>query len=868
VRPSFAIALLVPSLALTSARAGEWKKLSQSGGSIGSATVYCPERKQVLGWGGMKSGNEVRALDAATGKWTPDYAPDKAGLGGNFYGGQAHCGWVKGGDRPGPFFLFRTACWDSKRKRLVIQALNLTAAYDPAEKKWADLKASLEGADGKKTSGAAPAGWQKPWFMTVPGQWGSMCYDQVNDEILLFPLWTCRNSRTRTKSARVFRVAADLPETAGVTAGHYGTLVYDCGTSTWKRPELGGKDMLALRKKLAEIISAQRGATRAGWKALILARSEKADASAKGAGGAGEAQKKVSTDLEAFKAQLGAAKLEGYEADQAKDALANLASPLGRMKTAAAGLAAGKTADLPALCSAQRAAYRELRLILDHDLYVQPLPRCSTGITYDAKNKCAVMAGGNHLDRLLSDTWVYDSKTRRWRRKSPAPEAANWPGTCYDSKRGLVIYAAGKATYAYDDAADKWSSVGPARPKGVYCDMAYDAAADLYVLNVAGNKYKKDETTWTMKPGGGGAPVTAKPAPREKVDDAPFPPPADPAALERLKELPANTWVAAKPNFEPTHRSWSTMSWDPAMRCVIYQGGGHAGTMDNEVSAYFPENNTWVNSFPTQRTPPVFGSWSCAGSMRAFDRGMGLSLHCRWYESRAGRMVFGGQTGFDWATRERHSEGHLPKCPFRYSRGWVLHPTRPEIIMLSKPAYYGAATGQQICVFDFETGEGKVRELGGPTPQINCEWSGLTVHPDRDVLVLHGSGDHKKKTDTGTWVLDLKTPAAWKKLELKRTTPTVGMSKLNAIPGTDLVVCTLPASNDLWVLSLDRQEWQPLGTDEGKKFQRRGRLFGIYGQCVYDPHRDVFVAMSIGYGSKTTTMLLRPDFGKIKWGEK
>jgi len=153
-------------------------------------------------------------------------------------------------------------------------------------------------------------------------------------------------------------------------------------------------------------------------------------------------------------------------------------------------------------------------------------------------------------------------------------------------------------------------------------------------------------------------------------------------------------------------------------------------------------------------------------------------------------------------------------------------------------------------------------------PKITCEWSGLCVHPDRDVLVLHGAGDHKKKTDTETWVLDLKTPAAWKKLELKNTTPTVGMAKLNAIPGTDLVVCTLPRSNDLWVLSLERQEWQPLGTDGGKKFLRRGRLFDIYGQCVYDPHHKVFVAMRTGYGANTTTMLLRPDFSKIKWGNK
>ncbi len=848
------------------APAGEWKKLSQSGGSIGSATVYCPERKGVLGWGGLKSGNEVRAFDAAAGKWTPDYAADRAAMGGNFYGGQGCAGWVASSGRPGPFFLFRQACWDSSRRRVVIVAENLTAAYDPAKKTWQDLKAGYQDRAGARTEGRPPERHAAPWFAPVPGQWGSCAYDPVNDEILLFPLWVTRAREWSSTGGN--RPGPDRPATAGVRAGHYGTFVFDCKTSTWKLPELGGKEILALRAELARIINAQRAATRAGWKALILARSERADESAKEAGAAGDAQKKVGAALEEFKGQLAAARLEGFEANQVKEALANLASPLKRMKAAAAGLGAGKTADLPALCSQQRAAYREMRLILDQDLYVQPLARCSTGIVYDTKNGCAVMAGGNHLDRLLSDTWVYDSKTRRWRRKAPAPEAANWPGMCYDSKRGLVIYAAGKGTYAYDAASDRWSSVGPARPKGTYCDMAHDADADLYVLNVSKNKYGKDETTWTMKPAGAGTPVSTKPAPREEVDDAAFPPPADAAALERLKSLPANTWAAAEPNFEPTHRSWSTMSWDPAMRCVVYQGGGHAGTMDNEVSAYFPESNRWVNSFPTQHTPPIFGSWSCAGSMPAFERGMGLSLHCRWYESYSGRMVLGSQAGFEWATRERPADAVTCKSPFRYSRGFCIDPAGGRGVILSKPAYYDARTGAEVFVCDLETGKGTTHKTAGDVPRITCEWSGLCVHPDRDVLVLHGSGDHKKKTDTETWVLDLKTPAAWKKLELKRTTPTVGMGKLNAIPGTDLVVCTLPASSDLWVLSLDRGEWQPLGTTGGEKFQRKGRLFDIYGQCVYDPHHKVFVAMSIGYGSKTTTMLLRPDFGKVKWGTK
>ncbi|MFC1479457.1 kelch repeat-containing protein [Planctomycetota bacterium] len=862
IRILILVCVILAGIVCGQEQAGVWVKIGKSGGSMGTATVYAPSSKAVINWGGLKSGNEVRRFDLNKKAWTQDYSPDKAGLGGNFYGGQPNAGWVKGSDRPAPFFLFRTACWDSKRNRMVVQALNLTAAYDPSAKKWTDLKASVVDADGKTYQGTPPPGWSRPWFMTVAGQWGSMCYDSHNDEIILFPLWVCRSSRQKPKNGKAFKTAIDLPEEAGVRIGHYGTLVYSCSTNVWNRPKCGGKEILSLRADLEKLINDQREAVRAGWKGLIALRTEKKDEADKLSKAAGEVQKKVNTVLAGFKKKLSGSKLKGYEAVQVKTAFSSLISPLKRLNKAASDLSAGKADELHAICSQQRAAYRELRLILKHDLHVQPLPRSSTGIVYDSKNTCAVMAGGYHQDRYLNDTWVYDSDTRRWNEASPAPEAANWPGMCFDSKRGLVLYAAGKGTYGYDAAKDVWSKVGPARPKGIYCDMVYDEASDIYVLNVSNNKYRKDETTYTMKPAGLGTAVQGKPEVQEKVDDRPFPPPADQTILARLKSLPANTWAAAKPNFEPTHRSWSTMSWDPALRCVIYQGGGHAGTMDNQVSAYFPENNTWVKSFKRQLTPPIFGSWSGAGFI-TYERGVGGSTHCRWYESFEGRMVYGSQGGFEWATRERPL--HQEMAPVR-GVGGVLCGDTGKLIYFTKNRYYDDTWTSRMTVHDFRTGQSRKFSFPKPFPKIQGEWSGICVHPDKDIAVIHGAGPRKpKRADNETWLLDMKKPTAWKKIESKITTPSVGMGKLNAIPGTDLVVCTLHGSNDLWVLSLDRQEWKPLGTDEGKKYQRKGRLFDIYGQCVYDPHHKIFIAMQRGSGHKTMTLLLRPDFSKIKW---
>jgi hypothetical protein len=199
----------------------------------------------------------------------------------------------------------------------------------------------------------------------------------------------------------------------------------------------------------------------------------------------------------------------------------------------------------------------------------------------------------------------------------------------------------------------------------------------------------------------------------------------------------------------------------------------------------------------------LFGSWSCAGAMPAFERGMGLSMHCRWYESYAGRTVYGSMSGFEWATRERPAD-------FFEKYGGAggsacMHPTEP--LLVGYRARRGSPVNN-VYVKDLRTGEVKTHKIAGPAPKPFREWSGLCVQPDKNALVFHEATGKKKPKHT--WVLDLKAPAAWKQLELKRTTPigpnwSDGMTKLVGIPGTDLCVVAGTASTDLWVLSIDRQ---------------------------------------------------------------
>ncbi len=838
---------------------GQWREIGKNGAVGCGAAVYAPTRKQVLRWGEFGDNrNAVHAFDAAKGQWAPDYEPDKARLSGTFYGGTTCGSWLAANSRPGPFFLFRQACWDSQRNRMVIVALDVMAAYDPAARKWTEIKSAFEDAKGNRKEAHGPAGYEKPWFAPVPGQWGSCAYDPINDEIVLFPLWACR--ATERTSGGVMQTGPDLLDDAGVLAGHYGTFVFDCKTNTWKLPELGGKEMLAARARLAGLINEQREACRKGWAALLELRQEKNAEAAKLMPAAAEAQKAMGAKLSVEKAELEklAGELKGYEAGQVRDALKNLAATVARAGKAAAGLAAGKPEELPALCSQQRATYRELRLIRAEDLYVQPLPRCSTSIVYDSKNQCMVMAGGTHLDRHLNDTWVYDCKTRRWQRRAPVPEALEWPGVCYDSKRGVTLYAAPKGTYAYDAARDQWSRAGAGIPKyenwSFYCNMEYDESADLVVLNVG--RKGDGEVCHVMRPLDGGPPVRAEPAPRAEVDDAAFPPPADPAVLERLKSLPANTWVLAKPNVEPTHRSWSRIDWDPTLRCAVYQGGGHAGTTNNTISAYFPETNKWVDAFKPQWPPSIFHNWGCC-YVPSFERGTSLHVHARSYHSLDGRMVEGHQAGFEWSTRETPAAAGPVGGP-------VVDVARRRLIGFVKSHYRDTGTNH-LEITDLATGKVERRKMEGPNPQTNI--STMCVIPERNLLMALASSDGQKGP-TVTWLLDLAKLDAWQKVEPKSPPPEAefrgeGGMQLVFIPGTDYVVLAAKDGRDLWVYSLDRKDWRMLPTEDGGK---RGARFDLYPQIVWDRHHGVIVFVVIrGGGAACETMLLRPDFGKIQW---
>ena len=108
-------------------------------------------------------------------------------------------------------------------------------------------------------------------------------------------------------------------------------------------------------------------------------------------------------------------------------------------------------------------------------LDAEPAPRALSPLVYDAKNKLFVLFGGDHLDYLTNDTWVFDPAKKTWRYrhlKVAPPVRANHTLKAADGKITLsggytytsnTDYMGGQyrdladGDWTYDVATNKWA---------------------------------------------------------------------------------------------------------------------------------------------------------------------------------------------------------------------------------------------------------------------------------------------------------------------------------------------------------------------------------------------------------------------------
>ena len=855
-----------------------WTRLPGAfpGGYNYSPIVYAADRGQLLHWGavryarGLKAGaNDVRAFDAAALEWTSDYPTDPKQSWGIVGGGSgsaiSYCGkgrMLESG-RPQAAMIVNAACYDTKRKQVVVSMPGLMAAYDPATKKWRDMKATSL-INGKKLPGGPP----------VYG--AGTCYDPVNDEIVMFPHFGAQS--------------ADMREATGRISGHLGTLVYSFKSNDWRRvrDELGTPEQKRARAAITNVL----GKTSPALDAIWTGRREK-DAAALAAAGK----------------KLGEAAAE----------CAKLAPPASAAAAALETAAAKAASDPTAALKAGTEAAWALEDLLEGALAVEPTIRSVAPMVYDPKNQVIVMFGGDSGrirtdlatreqriagDRKLNDTWLYDVKTRQWSDASgpQRPPRQQAPNLVYDPDSGLTLLVTVSGhkydkrvprkvnIWGFDAARREWAHRHEGPFDGEITDwysVGLDAKKKLLVLCQAAGK---NQVTWAMKLDAKSMP--AKPAPAFKPLPAEKPtviPPDDPAWVARLKGLPANTWMQAKPPREAARRDWGNIACDGVRGWMVFFGGGHSTYQGTDVAIYVVGANRWVHQAGGHNDSIPRVGW---GGYHMGARGSNNAGHMRnQYVAVDGRMYtntgFGSQLkprdgrifteaevvslpaephawfydidrGGVWRQLATEIDGELPK-PSRGSRGarpMVVDPAGKvyHLRLWARNRYSNVTDDAGVYCYDVYERKTTIRKIPKPWPMRPPESRPYCMLPDKQQIFFQDCDPGKKIFRT--WVFDVKSS---KYVELKPPGQPQGKAAGTAyLAGQDAVYAAIDVGGrkfEQWVYSLKRNKWARL-PDAGEKTGFKAP----YCQFDYVEKYGVLV----NYNNRTYVM--RPDVAKIDWG--
>ncbi len=254
-------------------------------------------------------------------------------------------------------------------------------------------------------------------------------------------------------------------------------------------------------------------------------------------------------------------------------------------------------------------------------LVVEPPPRMQTRMVCDRRNGVVVLFGGDGQSHYLADTWLFDLKTRRWRKSQApgGPEARAGHFTVWDPGTGWVIVGGGynrrdlTDMWAYDAAEDRWRKLNGRVPTGFYINGDIAPERRLIVL-----------VTNTRRPGDRSSCNTLYPVrttygyriEKEGIVDAAVPvrpqqaipkrPPEESAGTQsdprrratqraRLESLPENEWVLlADPGRAAITRTWGSATFDTRRERILYWGGGHCGYGGNDVDVYDLAEHTWI----------------------------------------------------------------------------------------------------------------------------------------------------------------------------------------------------------------------------------------------------------------------------------
>ncbi len=367
-----------------------------------------------------------------------------------------------------------------------------------------------------------------------------------------------------------------------------------------------------------------------------------------------------------------------------------------------------------------------------------PHPRAD-GIIYEPKTKLYVIFGGDHMDYLTNDTWVFDPVHRRWTQLRPAgapPPRANHRLTATGD--GKITMTGG---YTYAANTDYLG--------GQYADFRDGP----WTLDL-------EKQTWS---GGDTAPADSRtyragPLHPDFYLQGPRP---DAAAFQaKLQSLPVNEWVATDPLYRPKlNRDWGTAVLDPDRDILLRWSGGHSAHGGTDVPHFHFATNRWELPFPVEF--PLGQVYSNTSYPDGFNYNLrpwmtGHTYQNYAYDPPSRLMVKAGRPHhfylYDPAIGDWIGRGDKPTAMSYGDCFYTLTLT---------PTPLGALCwGQNGKLHRFEHAAGKWNELtltGDRLPGAEVDNSTLAYDSKRGRVLLFRKPYGKAPYDGKVWSVDLKT---------------------------------------------------------------------------------------------------------------
>jgi hypothetical protein len=524
----------------------------------------------------------------------------------------------------------------------------------------------------------------------------------------------------------------------------------------------------------------------------------------------------------------------------------------------------------------------------------QPPQRANSRLVYDPVARKVLLFGGDALDHLLADTWVFDVVTQKWEQRrpkvSPSPRAGHallWlprakkvlllGGYGYTSATGYVESLYRRLPFeawTYDPAADRWELVrhfdGKAAPEGPANgflpaavdedDTAVVVANGTWACRIDARKTDADGTArYGVRPG------------TTERRDGPHDPawyhkdvgPADPDRTAReLAELPANIWVRRPtPRLPRPNMDWGSAVFVPERDLIVRFSGGHSAYSGTAPQVYDVKADRWSIPFAPEypieyvySNDQVHGEWSFRGNpwmtghtykATGYDPGLRAFVfvpheYTYFFDSHAGK----------WSRS-------LERNPYRsdFYTNTVCATPQGAVVWADRREREGAGLWR----LDAASRRWQALPLEGELPVKSPDHHGL-AYDSRRRRLLFFSDLGKHKGDVAAY--DLRTgKAAW--LDAAGKGGAAVRSRETAyLPDADAVLVGAHAAVErkaLWLLyDCGRNAW--FGVELGGTDPVGAGGFNNSMGLMYDPTRGLVWAV----GQHNEVYVLRLDPGRLK----